>query len=53
MNEWKYRFFLLVIFLIGYWLGSIRSKNKLWIYIGPNEQKYKSAMFGILTKPNP
>jgi len=51
MDKWKYRFFIIIAFIIGYWLSSVMSNYGYLFYIGSNEIKYQSAYFGILLDP--
>lgn len=46
--DYKFWLFIVVAFAIGYWMGWNRIKRL--IYIGPDENKYKTSLLGLLVK---
>ena len=46
--EWKVRFFMLLLFVAGFWIGRGTANGGKIVYIGTDTAKYESAMLGVL-----
>lgn len=48
--DWEARFYMLLLFVIGYVFGKMRGRNEDWIYIGPDAERVNKAVFGVQLK---